>query len=432
MRGTVTANPVRPGTLAAWLRYLETLHPKQMALGLPRVRSVYERMGIAPPRPVITVAGTNGKGSVCALMESMLLASAYCPALYTSPHLARYNERVRIGGECASDADLVTAFNAVEDVREAVALTYFEFGTLAALWLFARAKPDMTILEVGLGGRLDAVNIVDADVAVVTSIGIDHVDYLGPTRETIGREKAGVFRPGRPVVCGDYDPPRALIDAADAIGAPVLQIGRDYRATAKSGQWDFDGPGGKRFGLPYPALRATVQVANAATAIAALDLIRGTHPVDAGAIRAGLVEVTLRGRFQVLPGRPAVILDVAHNPDAARVLAATLDATGYRERALAVFGMLADKDIAGVVEAMKRSIDRWFVATLPGPRGAPAQALVDALVAAGVAPAAIRPFGTVAAALVAARGEAGEADKIVVFGSFLTVADAMPAARMQK
>jgi len=427
----MTANALRPATLAAWLRHLETLHPQPMALGLPRVRSVYDRMGTAAPRPVITVAGTNGKGSVCALMESMLLCAGYRPALYTSPHLLRYNERVRIGGECVGDDDLVTAFNAVEDVRDGVALTYFEYGTLAALWLFARAAPDVTILEVGLGGRLDAVNIIDADVAVVTSIGIDHVDHLGPTRETIGREKAGIFRPARPVVCGDADPPRALVDAAAAIGAPLMLIGRDFRHVAKPGQWDFEGPGGKRFGLPFPALRATVQVANAATAIAALDLLRGSHPVDAGAIREGLVEVALRGRFQVLPGRPAVILDVAHNPQAARVLAATLDAMGYRERSLAVFGMLADKDIAGVVEAMKRCVDRWFVTTLPGPRGAPAKVLFDALVAAGVAPAAIRSFDAAASALEAARGEAGEADKIIIFGSFLTVADAMPTARTE-
>jgi dihydrofolate synthase/folylpolyglutamate synthase len=427
----VTANSLRPATLDAWLRYLETLHPQPMALGLPRVRSVYERMGIALQRPVITVAGTNGKGSVCALMESMLLCAGYRPALYTSPHLVRYNERVRIGGKDVGDDDLVTAFNAVEDVRDGVALTYFEYGTLAALWLFVRAKPDVTILEVGLGGRLDAVNIVDADVAVVTSIGIDHVDYLGPTRETIGREKAGIFRRGRPAVCGDADPPRALGDAAAAVGAPFVLIGRDFRHVAKPGQWDFEGPGGKRFGLPFPALRATVQVANAATAIAALDMLRASHPIDAGAIREGLVQVALRGRFQVLPGRPAVILDVAHNPQAARVLAATLDAMGYRERSLAVFGMLADKDIAGVVEAMKQSVDRWFVATLPGPRGASAKALCDVLAAAGVAPAAIHSFGTVASALEAARGEAGEADKIVVFGSFLTVADAIPAARTE-
>jgi dihydrofolate synthase/folylpolyglutamate synthase len=402
-----------------------------MALGLPRVRSVYERMSVVPPRPVITVAGTNGKGSVCALMESMLRCAGYRPALYTSPHLTHYNERIRIGGECVGDDDLVTAFNAVEDVRDGVALTYFEYGTLAALWLFARAKTDVTILEVGLGGRLDAVNIIDPDVAVVTSIGIDHVDYLGPTRETIGREKAGIFRPGRPVVCGDADPPRALIAAAAAIGAPLLQIGVDFRHVGKPGQWDYEGPGGKRFGLPYPALRATVQVANAATAIAALDVLRASHPVDVGAIREGLVEVALRGRFQVLPGRPAVILDVAHNPQAARVLAATLDAMGYRERALAVFGMLADKDVAGVVEAMQTTVDRWFVATLPGPRGASATAIYETLAAAGVAPAAIRSFDTVASALEAARGEAGEADKIIVFGSFLTVADAMPATRTE-
>ena len=425
----MTARSHRPATLDAWLRYLETLHPKEVALGLPRVRSVHDRMEAAPPRPVITVAGTNGKGSVCALMESMLLCAGYRPALYTSPHLTRYNERVRVDGACADDAALVAAFNAVEDARGDVALTYFEFGTLAALWLFARANADVTILEVGLGGRLDAVNIVDADVAVVTSIGIDHVDYLGPTRETIGREKAGVFRAGKPVVCGDADPPQALVAAAAELGAPMLRIGRDFRCIPKPGQWDYEGPGGNRYGLPWPALRATVQGANAATAIAALDLLRDTRPIDAGAIREGLVEVTLSGRFQVLPGRPAVILDVAHNPQAAHVLASSLDAMGWRERALAVFGMLADKDIAGVVEAMRPRIDRWFVASLPGPRGATAAALAGTLAAAGVPASAIRTFDTVNAALAAAREDAGEADKIVVFGSFLTVAEATPQGK---
>jgi dihydrofolate synthase/folylpolyglutamate synthase len=422
----VTAPSARPATLDAWLRYLETLHPKAVALGLSRVRAVHDRMSAAPPRPVITVAGTNGKGSVCALMESMLLCAGYRCAMYTSPHLTHYNERVRINGESVDDAALMCAFNAVEDARGEVALTYFEFGTLAALWLFARAGADVTILEVGLGGRLDAVNIIDADVAVVTSIGIDHVDYLGPTRETIGREKAGVFRAGKPVVCGDADPPATLIATAAELGAPMLRIGRDFRGVPKAGQWDYDGPGGARYGLPWPALRATVQGANAATAIAALDLLRNVRPIDAGAIREGLVEVTLSGRFQVLPGRPAVILDVAHNPEAARVLAASLEAMGWRERSLAVFGMLADKDIAGVIEAMRPHIDRWFIASLPGPRGASAESLAAALTAAGVASSAIHTFASVRAALAAARGEAGEADKIVVFGSFLTVAEAMP------
>lgn len=425
----MTAPSARPATLDAWLRYLETLHPKTVALGLARVRAVHDRMDAAPPRPVITVAGTNGKGSVCALMEAMLRCAGYRSALYTSPHLARYNERVRIDGVCADDTALMRAFNAVEDARRDEPLTYFEFGTLAALWLFARAGADVTILEVGLGGRLDAVNIVDADVAVVTGIGIDHVDYLGPTRETIGREKAGVFRAGRPVVCGDADPPASLVAAAAEIGAPMQQIGRDFRCVAKAGQWDYEGPGGNRYGLPWPALRATVQGANAATAVAALDLLRDTRPIDAGAIRAGLVEVALPGRFQVLPGRPAVILDVAHNPQAAQVLAASLDAMGWRERAFAVFGMLADKDIAGVAAAMRERIDRWFIAPLPGPRGASAAMLAAALATAGVPAAAVREFDSVRAALAAARAEAGEADKIIVFGSFLTVADALPPGK---
>jgi len=244
-----------PSTLVEWLAYLETLHPKTIALGLERVESVASRLNVKPVCPVITVAGTNGKGSTCALLEQMLLADGYRVAMYTSPHLLRYNERVRIDGVEASDAALRDAFAAVEAVRAGTPLTYFEFGTLGALWLFARQKLDALILEVGLGGRLDAVNVVDPDVAVVTTVAIDHVDYLGATREDIGHEKAGIFRPAKPAICADPNPPSSLIAHAAAIGATLVRIGRDYGYTAQSAQWDYWGPGGARHGLPYPALR---------------------------------------------------------------------------------------------------------------------------------------------------------------------------------
>ena len=396
-------------------------------MGLDRVADVRGRMDATFGCPVFIVTGTNGKGSTCALLESMLVAAGYRTGLYTSPHLTSYNERVRIDGSPAADEALVAAFNAVEEARGDVPLTYFEHGTLAAFWLFARADLAAAVLEVGLGGRLDAVNVVDADVAIVTSVDLDHMDYLGPTREDIGREKAGIFRAGRPVVCGEPNPPAALLAHARVLGAPLSLIGRDYGFTTGEGQWDYWGPGVRRHGLPHPALRGAIQLVNAATAITALDLLHDRLHVSAGALRTGLVSVELAGRFQVLPGRPTIVLDVAHNPHAARVFAAALGTMGFHPRTIAVFGMLADKDIGGVVAAMIPRVDRWHVATLPPPRGASAASVRDALAAAGVASADVRTFDDVASAYRAARGEADEADRIAVFGSFLTVAAALAA-----
>jgi dihydrofolate synthase/folylpolyglutamate synthase len=379
--------------------------------------------------PVVTVTGTNGKGSTCAMLDAVLRRAGYHTGLYTSPHLSRYNERVRIAGLPQDDAALLAAFNAVEDARGDIALTYFEYGTLAAFHAFAGAGLDVAILEVGLGGRLDAVNVVAADVAVVTSIDLDHMDYLGPTREDIAREKAGIFRAGRPVVCAEPEPPSVLTEHARALGAPVTQIGRDYGFVPEERQWRYWGPGGSRFGLPYPALRGAYQLANAATVLAVVDLLRDRLHVSAGAIRDGLLGVELLGRFQVLPGQPATVLDVAHNPHAARALAATLGTMGYFPETLAVFGMLADKNVRGVVAAVATRIDRWFVATLPGPRGATADAIRAELARAGIAAHAIRTFADIGSAFAAARAEAGEADRIIVFGSFLTVAAALAAVK---
>jgi len=320
---------------------------------------------------------------------------------------------------------LCAAFAAVEAVREDIPLTYFEFGTLAALWLFARVRTDALVLEVGLGGRLDAVNIVDADVAVVTTIAIDHTDYLGSTREDIGREKAGIFRAGRVAVCADPDPPTALVDHAREIGAVLLRIGVDFGFVAEQRQWRYLGPGGARHGLPHPALRGTYQLANAAAALTALDALRARLPVDMGAVRDALVGIELPGRFQVLPGRPVTVLDVAHNVQAARALADTAAAMGFHPQTLAVFGIMADKDIDGVIAALKPRIDRWLVATLPPPRGATAMSLRRHLEQAGVVADAIRTFDDAGAAYRAAREIAAEADRIIVFGSFLTVAAAL-------
>ena len=414
-----------PTSLAAWLAYLETLHPKAISLGLERVRAVHDRLALAPACPVVTVTGTNGKGSTSAFLERMLSAGGYRVGLYTSPHLLRYNERVRIAGAEATDVELTAAFAAVEAVRQDIPLTYFEFGTLAALWLFARVQTDALVLEVGLGGRLDAVNIVDADVAVVTTVAIDHTDYLGLTREDIGREKAGIFRTGRVAVCADPDPPTALVDHARVIGAVLLRIGVDFGFVAGEMQWRYFGPGGARHGLPYPALRGVYQLANAAAALTALDALRAHLPVDMGAVRDALVSIELPGRFQVLPGRPVTVLDVAHNVQAARALADTVAAMGFHPQTLAVFGIMADKDVDAVIAALKPRVDQWLVATLPPPRGATAMLLRQRLEQAGIAPDAIRTFDDAGAAYRAAREIAAEADRIIVFGSFLTVAAAL-------
>jgi dihydrofolate synthase / folylpolyglutamate synthase len=427
----------RPATVDAWLDYLATLHPASIAMGLDRVRAVLANLDAPVTCPVVTVAGTNGKGSTCAMLDSVLRCAGYAVGLYTSPHLLRYHERVRIRGREATDAELLSAFNAVEDARLTTAdsggtptpLTYFEFGTLAALWLFARAGLDALVLEVGLGGRLDAVNVVDATVAVLTSVAIDHIDYLGSTREEIGREKAGIFRGGHAAICADPDPPASVVARASEIGATLFRIGRDFGFVNEGAQWKYWGPGGERYGLPFPALRGTYQLANAATVLAAVDLLRDALPVRGGALREGLLRVELPGRFQVLPGRPTVVLDVAHNPHAAGVLADELGAMGYHPQTIAVFGMFADKDIAGVAAAVNSRIDRWFIAPLPGPRGAPADVMRDVLVAAGVERSALRIFADIASAYAAAKEAVGETDRIVVFGSFLTVAAVLAATK---
>jgi len=409
-------------TLAHWLAFIGHQHPDAIALGLDRVRAVHARLGAPLACPVVTVAGTNGKGSVCAMLECILGASGRRVGLYTSPPLLRYNERVRLGRREATDAELCEAFTAVERARGDVPLTYFEFGTLAALWLFARAELEALVLEVGLGGRLDAVNLIDADCAVIASIDIDHVEYLGGSRDSIGREKAGIFRHGRPAVLADGDPPGSVLEAATALSVPLLRFGRDFGYRTHPGQWDYWGPHGRRAALAYPALRGARQLRNASAALAALDALHGQLAVSMQAVRRGLAEVVLPGRFQVLPGRPQVILDVAHNPEAARALADNLAAGGFAPETIAVFGMLRDKDVAGVARAVAPRFTRWHVGSLGGERGGSAQDSARALAAAGVT-APVSQHESVAAACAAARGEAGESDTLVGFGSFLSVAE---------
>lgn len=424
-----------PTTLPDWLALLESRHAEtHIDMGLDRVRAVKERMNLAFQCPVIMVAGTNGKGSTCAMLESILLRCGYRVGLYIKPHFLDFNERARINGENASDEALVAAFNAVEAVRGEVPLTYFEFTTLAILHLIAGAGVDVAILEVGLGGRLDAVNVIDADVAVVTSIDIDHKDYLGDTREEIGFEKAGIFRPGKAAICSDPLPPRSLIEHAEKIGADLWLMGRDFNYQGDKQQWSYGGRNQRRNSLAYPALRGANQLLNASAALAALEALRMQLPCGAQEVRAGLALVELPGRFQVLPGRPAIIYDVAHNPHAAATLAQNLGNMGYHPFTYAVFGIMNDKDIDAVIAPLAQYVDHWCVADLPSPRSAQAAQLVDKLNA--LKPAGAKPeefsataFANPGEAFANAVSRAGENDRIVVFGSFYTVAGVMAARK---
>ena len=426
----------KPVTLDDWLALLESRHFKTIDMGLDRVVQVKERLQLQFACPVIMVAGTNGKGSTCAMLESILLRAGYKVGLYIKPHFLDFNERARIGGESASDAALIASFEAVEAQRGDISLTYFEFTTLAIMHLLAEAKLDVVILEVGLGGRLDAVNIVDADVSIVTSVDIDHIEYLGDTREKIGFEKAGIFRPGKAAICSDPVPPQSLIDHANAIGADLWLLGRDFNYTGDKQQWNYGGRGQRRNALGYPSLRGANQLLNASAALAALEVLRQQLPVSAQEVRSGFVMMDLPGRFQVLPGQPLVILDVAHNPHAAATLAQNLDNMGFHPYTYAVFGAMLDKDIEGIVAQLKTRIDHWCLTGLPLPRAASGEQLKERLLEAGVHPEAgpdaqssISSFDSPAAAYANALGRAGENDRIVVFGSFLTVAGVMAARK---
>ncbi|MEW5769625.1 MAG: bifunctional tetrahydrofolate synthase/dihydrofolate synthase [Pseudomonadota bacterium] len=420
-----------PGDLAGWLAHLESRNRTAIVMGLERVRAVRDRLGLTVDFPILSVAGTNGKGSVCAYLEAMLLAAGVRVGRYTSPHLLRYNERVRIAGREASDSELCEAFVAVEAARGDTPLTYFEHGTLAALWLFRRAGVAAAVLEIGLGGRLDAVNLWDADCAVVTSIDLDHQAFLGDTREAIGFEKAGIFRAGRPAICGDRDPPSSLLRHAAALGTPLRRLGQEIEIRVAGEGWDLRVGDTEFTGLPRPAMAGAHQLDNAACAIAALHAVAAHLPVPRAAIDAGLRHARQPGRFQVLGERPLRILDVAHNPHAARALAANLGALPKSPgaRTFAVFAMLADKDVAGVIAPLLPYIDFWYAAGLDGPRGLSAPELVGLLAQAG---APHRGHASVAEAWRAACREAGPADTICAFGSFLTVAEAMTESQLAR
>jgi dihydrofolate synthase / folylpolyglutamate synthase len=432
-------------TLAAWLERIERLHPKTIDMSLERVRTVARRLNIGFDCPVVIVGGTNGKGSTCTLIASILQQAGYKVALHTSPHLVRFNERAVFNGAEVADAVLVPYLERVEAARvggfdrlspsglQEISLTYFEFTLLAILLWFMDCAPDAVVLEVGLGGRLDAVNIIDADVSVVTSVDLDHIEYLGPTREHIGWEKAHIYRAGRPAICADPVPPQRLVEYAHSIGADLWLFGRDFNYSGDKQQWNWAGRGMRRSALAYPGLRGANQLLNASAALAVLEALKDKLPVSQQAVRTGLLVAEIPGRFQVLPGRPTVILDVAHNPHAAAVLAQNLEQMGFYAYTWAVFGAMKDKDLDGVIEKLKGSVDHWLLTDLPTPRAATALQLQEKLAAHGIVGSSkkgkermIETFASPAQALARAKAAAGQDDRILVFGSFYTVGGVLP------
>lgn len=427
-----------PTHLQGWLDYVEGLHRKPIELGLDRARLVLDRLSLTLPGVKFVVGGTNGKGSTCAMLEAILIAAGYRVGCYTSPHLLKFNERLRLDGVDVTDDTLLPHFERVELARlraPEVSLTYFEFTTLVFFSLMAEQPLDAVILEVGLGGRLDAVNLVDADVSIVTSVDLDHQDFLGDTREAIGFEKAHIYRAGRPAICADPVPPASLLKVAADIGADLWLFGRDFNYQGDKQQWSWAGRGFRRNAMGFPALRGANQLLNASGALAALAAVSQRLPVAQQAVRVGLAHVEVPGRFQVMAGRPTTVLDVAHNPHAASVLAANLEQMGFFPFTHAVLGMLADKDIDEVIRRLGKKIDHWYLADLPGPRGARSEHLEAAIRAHGFvedAEHSLQCFASASAAWQAASNKAGENDRIIVFGSFLTVADVLEAIAAQR
>ena len=417
---------VETKSLKDWLEYCERLHSKAIDLGLERVRVVAQRMDIRFSCPVITVAGTNGKGSTCAMLEAILAQAGYRTGVYTSPHLVHFEERLRLQERIVGADELVAAFERVEQARSlsepAVSLTYFEFSTLAILDIMARSNLDVAILEVGLGGRLDAVNIIDPDCAVITSIDLDHMELLGPDRESIGFEKAGIMRAGRPVVVSDPVPPQSVLDHAQKLGANLWRLGVDFNFSGDKQQWAWAGRERRYAGLAYPALRGANQLVNASGVLAALTALRDRLPITAQAVRNGLAMVELPGRFQIVPGQPTLVLDVAHNPHSVAALAANLDAMGFFPTTHAVFGAMADKDLAPMFQRVNPIVDRWYFTDLPTARAQTGARLAEQWRALNIRKdASALAFADPVQALQAAVAAANPADRIVVFGSFYTV-----------
>ena len=422
-----------PQTLPDWLAYCERIHPKTIDMGLDRVRQVAQRLnegrGLQPACPVVIVGGTNGKGSTCALLEAIYGQAGYRTGVYTSPHLVHFEERCRFEGQTVAADALLPAFADVERARRGqgadqpeISLSYFEFTTLAIVLTLARAQLDLVILEVGLGGRLDAVNIVEPACSIITSIDIDHIEFLGTDREAIGYEKAGIMRTGRPVIVSDPVPPQSVLDRALEIGADLHRAGRDFHCGGDQQQWNWAGRSRRYAGLAYPALRGANQLVNAAGVLAAVEALHPVLPVTAQAVRNGLALVELPGRFQIVPGQPALVLDVAHNPHSVAALTENLDAMGYYPTTHAVFGAMADKDLLPMFQRINPLIDRWYFCDLPLPRAASAADLAAIWRGSHPRPAvgsSLHPNPQ--AALDAAVATADPADRIVVFGSFFTV-----------
>ncbi len=414
---------MRFATLNEWLTWQETLHPKSIDLGLARVRKVYRALLPEPKTPfTLTIGGTNGKGSCVALLDAILRAQGYRVGAYTSPHLLRYNERIRIDGECVEDSLLLESFERIDRARGDVSLSFFEFGTLAALELFSQSSLDVQILEVGLGGRLDAVNIVDADAALIASIDIDHRDWFGDDREAIAMEKAGILRPNRPAVIGDPDPPRSLMDFVKANDIPLARQGIDFSSERTITGWNWFGPGGRLDSLPMPAIAGEHQLLNASAVLQLLHSISAQRPVSEGAIRHGLENVKLAGRFQYFEGDVPCLVDVAHNPQAARILAEYLRARFPARRIHAVFAIMRDKDIAGVVSPLKPLVERWYLAPIALPRAA-SEAELKAVFDEMSVDRVEGGFAEPSEAFAAARRNALQGDMIVVFGTFPLVSE---------
>ena len=413
-----------PATLDAWLARCEQLHPKEIDLALDRVQRVAQALELKFRVPLITVAGTNGKGSTCAMLEAVALQAGYRVGLYSKPHLVHFEERCRVNGSMVAADQLLPHFEAVERARAEVSLSYFEFTTLAIARLLSLAPLDLVILEVGLGGRFDAVNVFDTDCAIVTSVDIDHVDYLGPDRESIGREKAGIMRPGKPAIVSDPLPPASLLEHARTIGADLRCFGKDFNYSGDRQQWSWAGRSKRFNALAYPALRGANQLLNASGVLAAFEALRDNLPITAQAVRNGLAMVELPGRFQIVPGQPTLVLDVAHNPHAVAALAQNLDQMGFYPRTHAVFGAMHDKDLAAILSRMAPLVDSWHFTDLPAARAATALQLRELharLALQGPGPVAVNCYASPLLALRAALSQADPADRIITFGSFYTV-----------
>ncbi len=409
--------------LSQWLHYLENLHSKEIDMGLTRVGQVKDRMQLNPKCPVIVVAGTNGKGSVCAFLSKIYKQAGFKVGTLTSPHILRFNERIAINAEPVADEEIIESFEKIEAARGEISLSYFEFNALAAVDVFCRQQVDVMVLEIGLGGRLDAVNIFDADCSVLTNVDVDHQSFLGNDVETIAFEKAHVFRAGKNAICGQSCAPQSVVDYAEKIGANLKVIGQDFSVTRLENQWSFLCDfGHNRYALPVPALRGAYQINNAACALAALESLFDQLPVNIGAIKQGLLLVSNPGRFQVLPGRPLVVWDVGHNPHAAKALTTSLQSLPFAENRIAVFSILADKDVDGVLSLVKSEFDEWYIAPLTDiPRGMSLEDLEKKLQEHDMPK--VQSFENVQAAYQKALSNSKENDRIVVFGSFHTVAE---------